>query len=144
MLVRAGFRGGRAWGRVSTRPGGACGGVVAGQAVNLGLSTKPSACVVWVVLRELKDAVPIEHILYFGSGPGQPIPPLGDHPGRNPRSKTLRPNTRVLPKSRFAKLGSVTHLYERLFGPQAAQAGETLPADAPSDLPGGDQASISR
>ena len=83
--------------------------------MNIALEQKPSACIVWVVLQETGTSVECPHYLFFGGSPGSRIPSLGDAMGRNPRSKTERPATRVIRKSRFTRLDSVVALYDALF-----------------------------
>ncbi len=92
------------------------------QAINVALSRKPSGCVVWVFLKESEGGIDVPHYLFFGGKPGQRLPDLGDTLGKNPRSKTARPNTRVVLKGQFKKLSTAEELFDQLFGPPGAPA----------------------
>jgi hypothetical protein len=88
------------------------------QTINTRLSEKPGGCVVWVVYSErIEDHRLDLSYLWFGGAPGQPLPDLGHLVGRNPRSKTPRPGTRVVARARFEQVASTAELVERLFGP---------------------------
>ena len=93
-------------------------GRTARQTINVRLAEKPSGCVVWVVYSER----PLEHrldlsYLWFGAPPGSPLPDLGEVVGRNPRSKTPRPGTRVAPRAAFEQVPTTPLLVDRFFGP---------------------------
>lgn len=92
-------------------------GRTARQTINVRLADKPSGCVVWLLYRER----PVDHrvdltYLWFGGGPGERLPDLGAAVGRNPRSKTQRPGTRVLSRSKFTAVPTTSLLLDRLFG----------------------------
>ncbi len=92
-------------------------GKTARQTINVRLAEKPSGCVVWVVYSER----PLEHrldlsYLWFGAAPGLPLPDLGETVGRNPRSKTPGPATRVVPRAAFEPVPTTALLVDRLFG----------------------------
>jgi hypothetical protein len=61
--------------------------------------------------------------MFFGSSPGLPLPDIAgfkvaEHvKGNSQGVKHERPNIRVIPKSRFEILTSVSDLVLRLFGP---------------------------
>lgn len=90
------------------------------QKVHIGLEGKASGCVVWV--RFNADTMKFESFLFFGGAPGQPLPAMdalkvakhtkGDSKG----VKKERPNIRLVPVSRFRKIGDVSELYAELFG----------------------------
>lgn len=83
------------------------GGKTSRQTINTRLSEKPGGCVVWVVYTEriAEHRLDLSY-LWFGGIPGVPLPDLGHLVGRNPRSKTPRPGTRVVPRARFERLVS--------------------------------------
>jgi hypothetical protein len=94
------------------------GGKTSRQTINTRLSAKPGGCVVWVVYSErIEDHRLDLSYLWLGGRPGEPLPDLGDLVGRNPRSKTPRPATRVVARARFERVASTAELVERLFGP---------------------------
>lgn len=87
--------------------------------VNTALARKPSGCVIWVQF----DPATMElgPFLWFGGGPGSPLPPLGDRVGRHTRGdregrKAERPDIRLLPRSRFATLPTIDEVVGELFG----------------------------
>lgn len=88
--------------------------------VSTKLAAKPSGCVVWV---EVDDDLEMCDFLWFGAAPGEPLPDmsalkLARHTKANALGqKGERPNHRILPKSRFRRLGSVEALAETLLGP---------------------------
>jgi len=93
-------------------------GKTARQTINVRLTEKPSGCVVWIVYSER----PLEHrldlsYLWLGAAPGSPLPDLGGVVGRNPRSKTTRPRTRLVPRAAFEHVPTTALLLDRLFGP---------------------------
>lgn len=94
------------------------GGKTSRQTINTHLSEKPGGCVVWVVYSERMEDHRLDlSYLWFGGLPGEPLPDLGHVVGRNPRSKTPRPGTRVVARARFARVASTADLVECLFGP---------------------------
>jgi hypothetical protein len=87
------------------------------QTINTRHADNPSACIVWLLYEERQDAPRIDlSYLWFGSAAGEPLPALGNIVGRNPRSKTERPNTRVLKRSKFEIVPTTAALVELLFG----------------------------
>ncbi len=90
------------------------------QNIHVGLSEKPSACVVWTHF----DPATLElgPFLFFGGAPGKPMPSLSGLPvakhakGNAEGVKLERPNLRVLPRARFSVLDSIPSLYIALFG----------------------------
>lgn len=99
------------------------GGKTSRQTINTRLMEKPSGCVVWVVYRErIADHRLDLSYLWFGANPGEPLPDLGQLVGRNTRSKTPRPGTRIVPRARFERVASTAQLVERLFGPPPGPA----------------------
>lgn len=82
--------------------------------INMALATKPSGCVIWIQF----DPVTLDlgPFLWFGGGPGTPMPPLGDKVAKHTRGKkALRPNIRVLRRSLFEPLSTIELVIERLF-----------------------------
>ncbi len=94
------------------------------KTVNSRLWDKPGPCVIWLVYEEEpasgRGALEYE---FFGGGPGESLPPTNNYPvGRHSKGdatgyKAERPNTRVLPRPQFRKLGSISELTIELFGP---------------------------
>lgn len=96
------------------------GGKTANQNVHLKLTSKPSACVLWIYFNE--ETMELGPYLYFGaSEPGMPMESLVDRKtakhtkGNKEGFKAERESLRVLPKSAFKKLLSVEEVYEQLF-----------------------------
>ena len=89
--------------------------------VSLHLAKKPSGCVVWLWFNP--KTLQLGPYLFFGGPPGHPLPSIADfkvakHAKGNAQGVKLeRPNMRVIPKSGFDTLSSVTELVFRLFGP---------------------------
>ena len=103
--------------------GSRSGASTASTTVNTSLGNKPSGCIVWVWFREDESAgrMKLEY-LFFGGGPRERLPDLGDRVGRHTKgdatgNKKERPNTRVLAKGRFSKIVDTEELMTRLFGP---------------------------
>jgi hypothetical protein len=90
------------------------------QKIQISLSKKPSACVVWIFFDP--STLDLGPFLYYGNEPGLPIPslkklPIAKHTKGNAEGVKLeRPNLRVLPKSRFEQLETINDLYSALFG----------------------------
>ena len=96
------------------------GGKTANQNVHLKLTSKPSACVLWIYFNE--ETMELGPYLYFGaSEPGMPMESLVDRKtakhtkGNKEGFKAERESLRVLPKGAFKKLLSVEEVYEQLF-----------------------------
>lgn len=89
--------------------------------VSLHLAKKPSGCVVWLWFDP--KTLQLGPYLFFGNSPGLPLPDIADfkvakHVKGNAQGiKLERPNVRVIPKSRFETLPSISELVLRLFGP---------------------------
>jgi hypothetical protein len=87
---------------------------------NLKLALKPSGCVIWVHFDPL--TMQLGPFRWFGSAPGAPLPDLsgfkvGKHTKANAQGVKLdRPNTRVIPKTRFEQVKDFDELVSRLFG----------------------------
>ena len=89
--------------------------------VSLHLAKKPSGCIVWLWFDP--KTLQLGPFLFFGGPPGHPLPNIADfkiakHAKGNAQGiKLERPNVRVIPKSQFETLPSVSELVLRLFGP---------------------------
>ena len=92
------------------------GGRTARQNVNAALESKPSPCIVWVLIKDTPTGLTARGYLFFGGAPGSRMPSLGEKTGRNPRSKTARPNIRVVPRSAFKPVPDGRALLVKLFG----------------------------
>lgn len=93
--------------------------------VNVRLRSRPSGCVVWMVY----DPVTLKVIEYrwFGGGPGEPLPDLGDKIVRHSKGnasgeKAFRNGHRLLSKPKFEVLENLDVLADRLFGPPRSLA----------------------
>ncbi len=90
------------------------------QKVHLGLASKPSGCVVWT--RFDPATMKLGPFLFFGAGPGLPLPSLGAFKkakhtkGNKDGVKTERRNLRVVRKSQFREVADIPALYLALFG----------------------------
>jgi hypothetical protein len=88
--------------------------------VSLKLATKPSACVIWMHFDKL--TMEIGPFLWFGSAPGVSIPPIANLPvAKQARAnaqgyKAPRTGHRVIRRSSFVRVETVSELVERLFG----------------------------
>jgi hypothetical protein len=85
------------------------------QTINIALASKPSSCIVWVVAAVTDNGLGIDHFLYFGGAAGEPMPSLGDKPGRDTRTKKERSNMREVRKGHFERVGTPIELFHRLF-----------------------------
>jgi hypothetical protein len=95
------------------------GAVTRDVGINISLAGKPSGCVIWIHF----DPVSMElgPFLWFGSAPGEPLPPLGDRVGRHTKGdrtgrKAERPAIRVLNKRQFTILATMEDVVRALFG----------------------------
>ena len=91
--------------------------------INVNLASKPSGCVVWMHFDQ--KTLDLGPFLWFGSTPGLPLPSIAEekvarHTKANKDGvKAERPNIRVLPVARFAKLAKIEDVVSQLFGPAA-------------------------
>lgn len=94
-------------------------GKAARTSVSLNLASKPSGCVIWLVVTPMLE---LDSYLWFGGAPGEPLPDLSGMrvakhtKGNATGTKTERPNHRVLPRGSFVRLGSLDAVIHRLFG----------------------------
>lgn len=91
--------------------------------VHLGLSEKPSGCVIW--LRFDETTLDFGPFLWFGGEPGAKFPDISEekvttYTKANAQGVKLpRSNHRYLPKARFTPLKDIPEVVERLFGSKA-------------------------
>ena len=84
------------------------------------LAAKPSGCVIWIRVNNDLDMGPF---FWFGGAPGMPLPDISSYkvPRRATHNKEgerpLRPNHRLIPKSQFTELKTLTDVLTKLFGP---------------------------
>jgi len=105
------------------------------QNVQLGLASKPSGCVLWMLVDE--NRMECSSYLFFGAGPSEPLPPIADfkvakHTRANKTGKSERANVREVPRSRFSTLTGIPHLYETLFGISSHAAAQPEPGIQPA------------
>ncbi len=90
------------------------------QKVHTALGSKPSGCVVWIYFDD--RTLDMGPFLFFGGHPGAPLPDLSSFrvakhtKGDSAGIKKERPAHRQVPKGRFARLETITDVYEALFG----------------------------
>jgi hypothetical protein len=101
------------------------GGKRANVGVNLHLARRVGGCVIW--LHVDPHDLSLRRLGWFGGGPGEPLPPLGDRAIRHTKAdatgyKAERPNHRVLPKGRFEWVEAIKDLFDLLFAPDAGNA----------------------
>ena len=89
------------------------------QNVNVALASKPSGCVLWLLVND--DTLEPRKFLWFGDQPHRPLPELGDNLAKHTKAnadgkKTLRPALRTLSKSKFETLNTIDEVFSRLFG----------------------------
>ena len=87
--------------------------------VSTALAVKPSGCVVWI--RFDADTMRLGPFLWFGGGPGTPLPDLGTNIGRHTKGdstgrKSKRPSKRTVKRGRFARLPTIDALIHHPFG----------------------------
>jgi hypothetical protein len=94
--------------------------------ISLKLMEKPSGCVIWIVVTP--DLL-FDHYLWFGAGPGEPLPDISPFAvakhskGTAEGEKNERPNHRKVRISRFEKVASLDEILLRLFGDLANAKG---------------------
>lgn len=94
--------------------------VAAGQKIHIGLSKKPSGCVVWIYFNE--QTLELGPFLLLGAGPGEPLPDISEfrvakHAKANAEGvKAERPDIRVVNKGQFKRYETISELYSALFG----------------------------
>ena len=88
------------------------------QIVNRFLQQKVGGCVVWIVFKQHPNVgrVSLTYRYFGGKRPRDRMPTLGDTPAMSPRSKTIRPNTRVLDIRQFEAIPTTEALINRMFG----------------------------
>ncbi len=100
--------------KASTRKGKA-----ATQNINTRLADKPSGCIVWMKFDP--ETMELGPFLWFGSPPGKRLPALGEKVARRSTPnrdgvKPARANIRVLRKSKFKPLATMSALAQEMFG----------------------------
>ncbi|HYG27087.1 MAG TPA: hypothetical protein VD906_09280 [Caulobacteraceae bacterium] len=87
--------------------------------IHVDLASKPSGCVVWMLVDP--ESFTTRAYRWFGASAGRPLPDLGDRSARHTKAdssglKAERPMLRRLPKSSFQTLDTMDEMIERLFG----------------------------
>lgn len=102
------------------------------QNVHVGLGSKPSGCVLWMLVDE--SSMACNTFLFFGAAPGEPLPSIFDfkfarHTRKNNSGNSERPNVREIRRSQFRKLVNIADVYQALFGEKndVASNGEATP-----------------
>lgn len=91
------------------------------QNVSIQLGEKPNGCVVWILYEEDPSLRRIKlEYLFFGGGPGERLPALGDKVSRHTRAnakgeKKKRANFRSVNRGRFRRVADPGELFQRLF-----------------------------
>lgn len=93
------------------------------QKISLSLATKPSGCVIWILLTaDLR----FHSFLWFGASPNEPLPDISKKrtarhaKGNSEGVKNERANHRELQRKDFEKLESLADVLNRLFGETCA------------------------
>jgi hypothetical protein len=95
-------------------------GRTARVSVGLNLATKPSGCVIWIVLTNELEFV---EFLWFGAEPGSPLPDISAMPiarhtkGNSEGLKGERANHRIVSRANFTSLKTLDDLIDKLLGP---------------------------
>ena len=91
--------------------------------VNTALAQKPGGCVLWRLREEDPQTRRIKiSYLFFGGAPGAKLPALdgfevGKHSkGDSTGKKNERPSIRLVPKTKFKRIGTTRELVKKLFG----------------------------
>lgn len=96
------------------------GSKTARQNIHFSLANKSSGCVVWIYFHP--DSLTLGPFLFFGGGPGQPLPDISQHKitrhtkGDAEGYKAERTNLRVVNKGSFNHYTTIESLYTTLFG----------------------------
>ena len=100
--------------------GTARGSKVADWSIHIALGTKPSGCV--LVMQFDQETLDLGPFLFYGGEPGAMLPSIDEfkvarHTKGNSRGeKTLRPQIRKLPRSRFQSMSTIEDVIFALFG----------------------------
>ena len=86
--------------------------------ISAALADKPSGCVLWIHVSDKLDMGPF---FWFGSTPGQSLPPINSYP--SPKRAThnkdgerpLRKNHRLVPSDKFQRLETISDVLDALF-----------------------------
>ena len=87
--------------------------------IQVSLGDKPSGCVLWI---HVTDGLDLGPFFWFGSPPGEPLPPIGAYqvPHRathnSQRVRPLRAKHRLIPKAQFQRLDTVEEVLATLLG----------------------------
>lgn len=89
--------------------------------LNTALSEKPNGCAIWIEWQINEQNRAEMQYLFFGNQPGQPLPDILTHKiGKHSKANALgekceRPSTRVVKKTEFRRMSSITELVQCLF-----------------------------
>ena len=101
------------------------GGAAREITAHVNLATKPSACIIWMTY-DPGTMRPLSY-RFFGGGPGERIPPLGNQIATHSRGKKKqRPDHRVISAKRFDRLASLDELVDRLFGSKPSDIADLI------------------
>lgn len=95
-------------------------GKAARTSISLKLLSKPSGCVIWIVVT---PELEMDSFLWFGAAPGEALPDITDFQvtkhtkGNAEGAKTERPGHRIVPRGKFERLPDLDTVLDRLFGP---------------------------
>jgi len=95
------------------------------QTINRFLENKVGGCVVWILIdrQHNEGRVQLNYLYFGGRRPRDRMPPLGDTPALNPRSKAPRKNSRLLDAKQFDAIPTTAALLDRMFGRAKAVRG---------------------
>lgn len=87
--------------------------------IHTALASKPSGCVIWMLVDP--ETLTASEFLWLGGTPGNRLPELGDRPVRHTKgdatgAKAVRPDLREVPRRRFERVCDYEALIDRLFG----------------------------
>ena len=102
------------------------GGSTRTQKINQALTRKPNGCVIW--LKVDSDTLMPKIYGWLGSAPGVRLSDLGQKVAKHTKGnaegvKALRPNIREVGWAKFTQFSSIDGVFDALFGPSVALAG---------------------
>lgn len=89
------------------------------QSIGISLANKPSGCVIWLLFDA--QSLKLQKYRWFGGKPGAPLPDLGERLAKHSKGnaqgvKLSRPNHRMVSRGKFVDVGTISEVFEHLFG----------------------------